>query len=77
MTVRVTTDLTLTGRLHPVRGGSKKNLRPEASNPQSAGEKGDLALPRALRAALLGDPIENAGDCGILSLLRPFGELID
>ena len=79
MTVLVTTDRTLTGRLFPDLGGSKKNLRPDPSRPQSAGENGERAL-RALRAALLGEglmPAEKAGDCGIFNLFKPFGELTD
>ena len=76
----MTTDRTLTGRLDADLGGSKKNLRPDPSRPQSAGENGDRALLRALSAALRGEalrPAEKAGDCGIFSRLSPFGEWAD
>lgn len=80
VTVLVTTDLTLTGRLQPVRGASKKYLLPEPSNPQSAGENGDRALKALRVVAVLGEGLmveENAGECGILSLLRACVDVAD
>ena len=44
VTVRVTTDRTLTGLLHALRGVSKY-LREALSRLQSAGEKGEYARP--------------------------------
>jgi len=76
VTVLVTTDRTLTGRLQPDLGASKKYLRPDPSRPQSAGENGD----RALMSPLLEDvavPGENAGEFGIFRRCRPPGERAD
>jgi len=76
VTVLVTTDRTLTGRLQPVRGASKKYLLPDPSRPQSAGENGDRALIRPL----LDDvavPGEYAGDCGIFRRCNPLGDRAD
>ena len=58
VTVLVTTDRTLTGRMQPLRGASKYRC-PLLSRFQSAGEKGER-----LRPALMGDwalPAVNGG----------------
>jgi hypothetical protein len=73
VTVLVTTDRTLTGRMQALLGASK-NLCPALSRFQSAGENGDRAM-----LALIGDcalpgvwsGAECKGDCGIRSRRRP------
>jgi hypothetical protein len=80
VTVLVTTERTLTGLLQALAGVSQ-NLREVLSRLQSAGENGEkMALPwgrlltpvRGEGPHVLG---EYAGDCGILSLLRPDDDL--
>jgi hypothetical protein len=73
VTVLVTTDRTLTGRMQPLLGASKY-LCPLLSRFQSAGENGERPM-----LALIGDGAlpgvwsgaECKGDCGIRSRLKP------
>ena len=69
--VFVTTCLTLTVLCVPERGASKYLVFP--SRTQSAGEKGERKV--LLRALLFGESVQGdqAGDCGMRSLLSPVG----
>lgn len=75
MTVLVTTERTLTGRIQALLGVSKY-LVPLPSRDQSEGENGDrMALIVALRGESV--PGEQRGEGGIRSRLRPVGERAD
>lgn len=75
VTVLVTTDRTLTGRIEALLGVSK-HLCPLLSSAHSEGENGErMALTVALRGESV--PGEQRGDGGIRNRLRPVGERAD
>jgi hypothetical protein len=75
VTVLVTTDRTLTGRAHALRGASKY-LLPLLSSVQSEGENGDrIALTVALRGESL--PGEQRGEGGMRRRRSPVGDRAD
>jgi hypothetical protein len=79
VTVLVTTDRTLTGLGHALRGASKKR-RVALSQLQSAGENGEYMPPvlmplMAVRGEGPQVDGENAGECGIRSRLKAVGFL--